>query len=443
MSSLLTSRETSPRRRNEQLSRRSVLEDRAGQLVARAASPVACPVASPLQRLMRRRLFHRLRRIVAGGLSVTDGDGVHCFGSPEETSLQARINVHDPRLYSKIAMGGALGAAESYLRGDWETPDLTAALRLFARNADVLTTVNRAGARLMRPRRSLWMWRRRNTRSGSRRNIAAHYDLSNDFFALMLDPTMTYSCGIYDQDQATLQQASIAKYERICRQLKLTANDHVLEVGSGWGGFALHAARHYGCRVTATTISRQQHAWTRQRIRQAGLQHRVDLLLQDYRDLRGQYDKLVSIEMVEAVGEKMFDTFFGQCNRLLKTNGAMLLQAIIMPDDRYDQYRRGVDFINRHVFPGGFLPSFSAIGQSLRRATDFRLVQLEDFAHHYVRTLADWRYNFWQNIDQVRRLGFDEHFIRTWHYYLCYCEAGFAERQIGVSQIMLTRPQWR
>lgn len=348
--------------------------------------------------------------------------------------------MHHPRFFSRLVRGGALGAAESYMDGDWTCRDLVATLRLFARNKDVLTSVDRWGSRLMRPARSLWMWMHRNHRAGSRRNIAAHYDLSNEFFALMLDPTMTYSSGFFEQDGATLQEASVAKYDRICRKLDLKPEDHVLEVGTGWGGFAIHAARNYGCRVTTTTISRQQHVLAGQRVREAGVQDRVELLLKDYRDLDGQYDKAVSIEMIEAVGERMFDTYFRQCNRLLKPNGAFLLQAITMPDHRYDHYRRRVDFINRYIFPGGFLPSISAIGQSLRRATDFRVAHLEDFGTDYAKTLSGWRANFWDRIDRVRELGFDDRFVRMWHYYLCYCEAGFAENEIGVSQIMLTRP---
>jgi cyclopropane-fatty-acyl-phospholipid synthase len=372
---------------------------------------------------------------------MRDAEGQYHFGPAADSELQGDVQVHRPRFYTALTLGGGLAAAESYLRGDWDCEDLTTSLRLFARNAEVLSAVDRWGARLMAPGRSLWMWTRRNTRAGSRRNIAAHYDLSNEFFALMLDPTMTYSSGWFERPEATLQEASVAKYERICRKLDLQPSDHVVEIGCGWGGFALHAARQYGCRVTATTISQQQYAEAERRVERAGLQDRIELKLTDYRDLRGQYDKLVSIEMIEAVGEKMFDTYFRQCNRLLKPDGAMLLQAITMPDDRYDYYRRSVDFINRYVFPGGFLPSFSAIGQSLRRATDFRVVHSEDFAADYARTLAAWRANFWAKIAQVRQLGFDERFIRTWHYYLCYCQAGFAEDQIGVSQMMFTRPR--
>jgi cyclopropane-fatty-acyl-phospholipid synthase len=368
---------------------------------------------------------------------------VYEFGRSDAGPPHVQIDLRDPRAYSTIALGGSLGAAEAYVRVYWETDDLFAALRLFVLNAAVLSSLDTGGARLLAPARAAWRWTRRNTRTGSRRNIAAHYDLSNEFFTLMLDPTMTYSSGVFDTPEASLQDASTAKYERICRKLQLSPQDHVLEIGSGWGGFAIHAAREYGCRVTTTTISRQQHAEAQRRILAAGVSDRVHLLLQDYRDLTGGYDKLVSIEMIEAVGEKMLATFFRQCSRLLRPQGMMVLQAITMPDHRYDEYRRSIDFINRYVFPGGFLPSWSAMFQAIRQETDFQLLHLEEFGDHYARTLSHWRDNFWSSLSQVRALGFDERFIRTWHYYLCYCEAGFRERLIGVSQSLFAKPLCR
>lgn len=401
------------------------------------------PGATLWQLACRRLVLSQLRRIREGSLTLEDQEGRSHFGRPGDAQLDGTIRVHRPRLYGDVVRGGSLAAADAYLRGDWDCDDLTTTLRLLARNAPALAGMERWGTRFARPFRALWMWAHRNSRPGSRRNIAAHYDLSNEFFSLMLDPTMTYSSGIFEDADATLEQASLCKYERICRRLRLCPADHIVEIGSGWGGFAIHAAGQYGCRVTTTTISREQFQWARERIREKGLDDRIELLLCDYRDLRGQYDKAVSIEMIEAVGEKMFDTYFRQCTRLLKPSGTMLLQAITIPDERYDQYRRNIDFINRYIFPGGFLPSFSAIGQSLRRSSDFRWIHAEDFAAHYARTLACWRENFWQHAPRIRQLGFDERFMRLWHYYLCYCEAGFTERQIGVSQILFARPAWR
>ncbi|HBO45638.1 MAG TPA: SAM-dependent methyltransferase, partial [Planctomycetaceae bacterium] len=281
---------------------------------------------------------------------------------------------------------------------------------------------------------------RRNTASGSRRNIAAHYDLGDEFFSLFLDETMAYSCAIFPRPDSTLREASVAKFDRICRKLRLMPADHLLEIGSGWGGFALHAAREYGCRITTTTISRKQYAYTRRLVEAAGLSNRVTVLDLDYRDVRGSFDKLVSIEMIEAVGHEYFDTFFRVCSERLTPNGMMLLQAIVIPDERFERYRRSVDFIQRYIFPGGCLPSLEAIRQSIRRATDFELSHVEDITVHYADTLSFWRRQFQTNLAQVRALGFSDEFIRTWEFYFCYCEGGFRERAIRDVQILLSKP---
>jgi cyclopropane-fatty-acyl-phospholipid synthase len=374
-----------------------------------------------------------------GQLTVVDPKSAVEFGEIGDHGFMATLIVHDTRFYRRVVFGGGLGAAESYLRGEWDSPDLTTLMRLLTQNSEVLSEVEKGFASLLRPLRFALNWLRRNTRAGSKRNIAAHYDLSNEFFALMLDPSMTYSSGIFPASESTLEEASIEKYDRICRKLQLSSRDHVLEIGTGWGGFAEHAVKNYGCRITTTTISDEQYAYSAKRFRDAGLDHRVTLLKDDYRDLRGTFDKLVSIEMIEAVGEKFFPVFFAKCNQLLKSNGLMCLQAITIPDQRFDQYRKSVDFIQRYVFPGGFLPSFGSIAQSIGRETDFQFVHFEDFGLHYAETLSRWRNNFWNRIDSVRSLGFDERFIRTWHYYLCYCEAGFRERQIGVAQVVFSK----
>ena len=416
------------RNRRQQLSVRS-----------EAAGPIESRRVSRLDRQFRQLVLGRLEQQLAGQLTFADRDASFTLGSPSQ-GLEGSIEVRDPRFYRMAVLGGSLAVAEAYIRGYWDSTDLVMAMRVLARRTDTMASMERGMTRLLRPIRNAMNWMKRNTRTGSRKNISAHYDLSNDFFALMLDPTMTYSSGIFETPFSSLEDASIAKYERICRKLELSSDDHVLEVGCGWGGFAIHAARQSGCRVTATTISREQFALANQRIHDLGLDDRITLLLTDYRDLAGQYDKLVSIEMIEAVGERFFDTYFEQCSRLLKPNGMMALQAITIPDHRYDGYRSSVDFIQRYIFPGGFLPSFGAIGQSLRRATDFRVLHLEDFGMDYAETLSRWRQNFWEQIEQVRELGFDDRFIRTWHYYLSYCEAGFRERQIGVNQLVLAKP---
>ncbi len=387
--------------------------------------------------------MRRLSQLEQGQLTLVDQSGAHEFGQVGDTGIAATITVHDRRFYRQVVLGGGLGAAEAYVRGYWDSSDLTAAMRVLARNSEALAVMEKGPARMLRPLRSAANWLRRNTPSGSKRNIAAHYDLSNDFFALMLDPTMTYSSGVFPSPGSTLQEASIEKYDRICRKVQLTSSDHVLEIGTGWGGFALHAARNYGCRVTTTTISKQQHAFAVRRIREASLEDRVTLLGDDYRDLHGQYDKLVSIEMIEAVGERFLPVYFAKCSELLKPDGMAVLQAITIPDHRYDRYRKSVDFIQRYIFPGGFLPSMGAIANCLAKATNFRWYHTEDFGAHYAKTLALWRHNFWHHLKAVKSLGFDDRFIRTWHYYLCYCEAGFHERQIGVSQLLLTKPACR
>ena len=351
--------------------------------------------------------------------------------------------MHDPRFYYYVVLGGSLGAAEAYIRGYWDSLDLTAAMRVLACNAAVLSRVEKGIPRLLQRLGVLVYRLHKNSRAGSKRNIAAHYDLSNKFFSLMLDPTMTYSSGIFNSPATSLAEASIEKYDRICRKLQLSRADHVLEIGTGWGGFAEHAARNYGCHVTTTTISEQQYAYAARRFSEASLDDRVTLLKEDYRDLSGKYDKLVSIEMIEAVGEKFLPGFFAKCSDLLHSDGMMLLQAITIPDHRYDRYRKSLDFIQHYIFPGGFLPSMGKITDSLCRRADLSFVQAEDFGLHYARTLAGWRNNFWNQIAKVRSLGFDDRFIRMWHYYLAFCEAGFYERQIGVSQILLTKPLCR
>jgi cyclopropane-fatty-acyl-phospholipid synthase len=284
---------------------------------------------------------------------------------------------------------------------------------------------------------------RRNTRTGGRKNIAAHYDLGDDFFSLFLDETMTYSCGIFEHAGSTLKEASVGKYDRICRKLALRPDDHVLEIGTGWGGFAVHAAAGYGCRVTTTTISRRQYEYAANRIREEGLEDRVEPLLSDYRDLSGSFDKLVSIEMIEAVGHQYLETFFRHCSERLTSDGMMLLQAITIPDDRYDLHTRSVDFIKRYIFPGSSIPSVSAISRATESATDMRMLHLEDITPHYARTLQEWRARFLARRDEVRALGYPESFLRMWEYYLCYCEGSFEERYNGDVQIVFTKPRCR
>jgi len=408
--------------------------------LASSAVPRGTADASLIDRWARRLVWRRLESLAEGRLTIAAGGAGRQFGRSDRDSLAATIEVRDPRFYRQLVLGGSLGAAEAYLRGYWTCDDLVSLIRIFSRNAAVANGLERGPARLLSPPARIAHWLRRNTVAGSRRNIAAHYDLGNEFFALFLDETMAYSCAVFPQPESTLYEASVAKFDRVCRKLGLTADDHVLEIGSGWGGFAMHAARQCGCRVTTTTISRKQYEYTQRCVQAAGLADRVTVLLSDYRALQGTFDKLVSIEMIEAVGHQYFDTYFRVCSERLKPHGKMLLQAIVIPDQRYDRYRRSADFIQRYVFPGGCLPSPGAICRSLGRASELQILHLEDITAHYAETLAHWRQRFRANLDQVRRQGFSDQFIRTWEFYFGYCEGGFRERMIADIQMLLTKP---
>jgi cyclopropane-fatty-acyl-phospholipid synthase len=399
---------------------------------------------SALQRLGRRLFLGKLAGLREGELTVIDAEGEHRYGHrTPQCNLRARIEILHPQTYADAAFGGTVGGGEAYIRGLWRVDDLTALIRLMLVNREVMQSMEGGAAFATAPLRRILHWLNRNSPDGSRRNIAAHYDLGNELFALMLDETMAYSCGVFERDDATLYEAQIAKFERICRKLRLSPADHVLEIGTGWGGFAMHAAARYGCRVTTTTISREQHDWAAGRIAAAGLGDRITLLLEDYRDLGGRYDKLVSIEMIEAVGARYLDTYTAQCARLLEPHGAMLLQAITLQDQLYEEALGSVDFIQRFIFPGSFIPSVAAITDSLRRATDMKVFHLEDIGPHYATTLRRWRENFHARLPEVHRLGYPDAFVRMWDYYLCYCEGGFLERQLGDVQMLLTRPRCR
>jgi cyclopropane-fatty-acyl-phospholipid synthase len=401
----------------------------------------AIPKSHLLDSVARRAVLHRLAGIAQGELALVDASGIRRFGRlTGDCAISATVHVHDPRFYSEAAFGGSIGAGEAYMLGYWRTDDLTSLMRILLRNREVLDGMETGLATASSPVRNAMHWMSRNTRRGSRRNIQAHYDLGNDFFRLFLDATMMYSSAIFERSDMTLEEASIAKLERICRKLDLKLGDRVMEIGTGWGGFAIHAARHYGCHVTTTTISPSQHEFARQRIAEAGLSDRIQLLLTDYRDLTGQYDKLVSIEMIEAVGHQYYDTYFRKCSELLKPQGAMLLQAITIADHRYETAKKSVDFIQRYIFPGSCIPSVAAITEAIASVTDMRLIDLKDIGQDYALTLQCWRENFFTHLAQVRALGYPETFIRMWEFYLCYCEAGFIERVIGDAQMLLVKP---
>lgn len=394
-----------------------------------------------LEKIARHAVLARLAAIGHGILRIEDGIDVRQFGAATaRCGLTASLRVLDPRFYTEIAFGGSIGAGEAYMSGYWSTDNLTAVMRVLLNNMHVVDGMEGGFARLGAPLRKALHWAARNSRTGSRRNIAAHYDLGNDFFQTFLDPTMMYSAAVFEQPQMTLDEASLAKLDRICRQLELKPGDHLLEIGTGWGGMALHAAAHYGCRVTTTTISQQQYQLARERIAAAGLGDRVTLLLEDYRDLTGQYDKLVSIEMIEAVGYQFYDTYFKKCSDLLKPDGMMMLQAITIADQRYAGARDSVDFIQRYIFPGSCIPAVAVITDTIARVTDMRLYHLDDIGYHYATTLRRWRENLFASLDRVRALGYPEEFIRMWEFYFCYCEGGFAEGVLGDAQMLFVKP---
>ena len=396
----------------------------------------------PLERWLRNQLLARFADLRGGVLVVRDALGEQRFGAPGHGALPpVQVQVDDAAFYRLVAAQGSVGAGEAYLQGHWRCDDLVALVRLLVRNRALLDGMEGGLARVGGLALRGWNALRRNTHAGSRRNIAAHYDLGNDFFALFLSSDLMYSSAMYEGEGEDLEAASRRKLDAVCRKLALAPGDRVIEIGTGWGGFALHAARHYGCHVTTTTISREQHALATQRVAEAGLQDRVTLLLQDYRDLRGEYDKLVSIEMIEAIGAQYLDTFFGQLGRLLRPGGRALLQAITIEDHRYVQARDSVDFIKRFVFPGSFIPSLNAMYQAKTRASDLQVLHQEDFGLSYACTLRAWRQRFMARLPEVREQGFDERFIRLWEFYLAYCEGGFLERSIGVSHLLMARPE--
>ncbi len=416
-----------------------------------AVAALTRPRGTALERFLRSQLLSRLAALRAGRLAIEDAFGTVTLGADDALAPLVRLHVTDPAFYRAVAAGGSVGAGEAYMDGLWrcsapgleDSDALVALVQLLVRNRALLDGLESGWARLAGAARRLWHAGRGNTRAGSRRNIAAHYDLSNAFFALFLSPDLMYSSALWSGGADTLEAASERKLEAVCRKLALGPGDHVLEIGTGWGGFALHAARHYGCRVTTTTISAQQYELARERIRAAGLEDRIELCLADYRDLTGRYDKLVSIEMIEAVGADHLEEYFATISRLLRPHGAALVQAITIEDHRYEQALASVDFIKRHVFPGSFIPSVNAMLAAKSRASDLALISLEDFGDSYARTLEAWRKRFMARLAEVRALGFDERFVRLWEFYLAYCEGGFRERALGVAHLKLVKPQWR
>lgn len=395
-----------------------------------------------LARQVLLKLFGGLQR---GRLTIHEGEATrHFHGSDTcREDIDAVIVVENPLVYRRVLSGGVLAAGEAYMLGQWHSPDLVAVIRLFCANIATMDSMDSSASPLRQAGLKLYHAFKKNSLKGSQENISAHYDLGNDFFELFLDKSMMYSAAVFPRPDASLEEASLYKLDLLCRQLQLSEADHLLEIGTGWGGLAIHAARHYGCRVTTTTISREQYEYACNRVEQEGLGDRVTLLCEDYRKLTGHYDKLVSVEMIEAVGHNYYQDYFSRCNSLLKPDGLMAIQAITVADQRYLKARDSVDFIKRYIFPGGCLPSMEVIAGHLAKDTDMQLVHLHDITDDYAQTLAHWRERFFQSLGQVHEQGFDDVFERMWEFYLCYCEGGFRERVISTVQLTFAGPDYR
>ena len=386
-------------------------------------------------------LFKMLKQLKYGRLIVQDGSRTWTFG--RESQIRAHVIIHDRRAYRKILFGGSIGAGEAYIEELWDVDNLTALVRIMVLNMSLLDKMERGLAWLTRPLDLSRHLLNSNNKKGSKRNILAHYDLGNEMYSTFLDPSMMYSSAIYPGIDSSLEEAQQHKLAIICNKLDLQATDKVIEIGTGWGGFAIYAAQNYGCHVTTTTISEAQYTEAKKRIEAAGLTDKISLIKKDYRELNGRYDKLVSIEMIEAVGHKFLPEFFKQCQQLLQPDGKMLLQAITISDQKYKQYVRSVDFIQRYIFPGGCVPSNNRMVQLIAEKTDMVVRQIDDFGFDYARTIGDWRSRFATNYEQLLAKGYDETFKRLWEFYLCYCEGGFLERSISVVHVVATRPHHR
>ena len=398
--------------------------------------------------IYRRVILNLLNKMKKGKLTITMPEGEVFTVGNDSTNIKANIVIKNNAFFKKCVISGDIGFGESYVDGDWETDSIKNVISWMILNIENNPAISGSNSNFspinwLKSINRIFHRFNSNSKSGSRKNISVHYDLSNEFYNLWLDDTMTYSSGIFRNENSSLKEAQIEKYDRICRELNLKSTDHVLEIGTGWGGFSIYAAENYGCKITTTTISKEQFKMAHDRITKRGLNDRIEVRLQDYRELTGQYDKIVSIEMLEAVGHEYLDTYFKQINSLLKKDGALALQVITSHDSNYDKLRKGVDWIQKHIFPGSLLPSISAINNSVNKTGNLHLHNLKNFGLDYAKTLRIWRKNFNERITHTYKLGFDETFRRKWNYYLSYCEAAFEMRNISVVQMVYTRPNNR
>jgi cyclopropane-fatty-acyl-phospholipid synthase len=391
-----------------------------------------------LSAVFKKIILKKFKNLQFGYIHLTDGAESYSYGD-NSSEMKVEMEILSSEFYVFLGSGGLLGVTEAYTAGYWRADDIVILIRLIIKNSKVMEKLDSGWAKLIRPLNTYIHRKRQNTLSGSKENILAHYDLSNDFYKLWLDETMTYSCGVFENDKSTLKEASIEKLDRICRKLDLKPNDNILEIGTGWGSFAIHAAKKYGCHITTTTISDAQYEYAKQRIIDEGLEGKIKLLNQDYRNLSGTFDKIISIEMIEAVGHEYVELFFEKISKLLKKNGLFALQGITFNDHKFDEYKNSVDFIKKYIFPGSCLISISQITNAIKNRTDLEVVNLEDISKHYSKTLYEWRKNFMNVLPEVKSLGFSNAFINMWEFYFIYCEAGFIERNIGDYQVIFAK----
>ncbi len=392
-----------------------------------------------LSKVFKKTIIRKFKNIEIGHITLVDKDEVYTFGD-SSSSMKAKVEILSSDFYVMLGSGGSLGVAEAYAANTWRSDDLVMLIRIVIKNTSLMNQLESVWARLLVPLNSFLHWRRKNSLSGSKENILAHYDLSNDFYKLWLDRTMTYSCGIFNDKSSSMEEASIEKLDRICRKLNIGPEDSILEIGTGWGSFSIHAAKKYGCNVTTTTISDAQFKFASQRIKDEGLTDKVTLLKEDYRKLSGKFDKVVSIEMIEAVGHEFVPLYFKKVSSLLKNDGLFAMQGITYNDQNFDVYKKSVDFIKKYIFPGSCLISIAQVAETIKTDTDLSLVDLEDITVHYARTLKAWRLKFLKELDKVKKIGFSNEFINIWEFYFVYCEAGFLERNIGDYQFVFSKP---
>ena len=392
-----------------------------------------------LASLFKRAIIKKFKSLKVGYIRLDDGSESHSFGDPD-SNIKTSVTIISDEFYLLLGSRGLLGVAEAYSTGYWKADDLVKLIQIVVQNKEVMGQLESGWSKIFKPINALIHLRRKNSLSGSKKNILAHYDLSNDFYRLWLDDTMTYSCAFFKDSSTSLEDASIEKLDRICRKLKLCSDDSVLEIGTGWGSFAIHAASKYGCKVTSTTISDAQYNYAVSKVRDANLSDKISILKEDYRQLSGKYDKIVSIEMIEAVGHEYVPIYFKKVSELLKDDGFFALQGITYNDQGFDVYKHNVDFIKKYIFPGSCLISISQVVDSMKQYTDLSIAHLEDITMHYAKTLRIWRDNFLAQTESVRGLGFSQEFINMWEFYFVYCEAGFRERHIGDFQFIFSKP---